>query len=188
MSNLKSFVGSILYNGGATYSLQTGELNPDAGYMVSLKGHQRIIKPENFKLVKQMEHEIKNYVSDFATCLMNEGNFLGAWIEEGKLYLDVSRKLDSSIQAYTLAIKNQQLAYYDNVKKESVYIKHITEPGVPEAKTLEEIEEAIFKGFKRLKYNGKVFDLPSLQKSGTMQQNRDYVYLKAKEILFYKLQ
>lgn len=182
MNNLREITIEILTNGGATYNIGTGEFNPKTGYMVSLKGHERV-----FKLpltVDEIEEHVKQFILDFSTCLANENNYFGAWLFENKLYLDVSKKVNTGIEAYKLCIKNDQLAYFDNYTRQTVLKDAAIPLEVLPVETLEDIERAILKGFKSVEYNGKVFQLPSLQKSGTLTQNRAYVYTKAKEIYF----
>jgi hypothetical protein len=40
-------------------------------------------------------------------------NHLGAWVDKNKLYLDISRVYDNEEEARAMAIKNNQIAYFD---------------------------------------------------------------------------
>ena len=112
MSNLINFKNSIIKDGGASYNLLTGEFNPREGYMVSIKDHELIIPydPEG------LQYEISRYIKSKADILisgMSDNKFLGAWVDEGKLYLDVSLHIYSKEEAISIARAEEQKAYYD---------------------------------------------------------------------------
>lgn len=124
MSNLIEFSKSILANGGASYNLLTGELNPNDGFMVAIQAHEETIE-NNY--ADGLQYNIATYIKSKAHILCSgiSGNnyFIGAWVDNNKLYLDVSIKVATESDAKQLAINNNQLAYFDNNTKESIYIK-----------------------------------------------------------------
>lgn len=124
MANLKNFVNSIIENGGASYNLVTGEFNPDNGYMVSIYGHERKLKYDG--ITKSVQYQVAEYIKDKAIILSSgateESYFIGAWVENNELYLDVSVKVEFSREAYFKAKENKQLAYFSNAKKETIFI------------------------------------------------------------------
>jgi hypothetical protein len=112
MSNLINFKNSIINNGGATYNLMTGEFNPDHGYIVSIKGYEDRSKFNEVSL----QHKIVEYVKKNADVFIDAKNhelFLGGWIDNGELFLDVSVLIEDKDKAIRVAILNSQLAYYD---------------------------------------------------------------------------
>jgi len=123
MSNLIKFSNSILNNNGGSYNLLTGELNPNDGFMVSIEGHETIYKYYTESLQYQVASYIKEHAYILCSNLTKQQYFIGAWVHENKLYLDVSIKVDNEAEAKKLAIENNQLAYYDNKKKETIYLK-----------------------------------------------------------------
>jgi len=121
MANLINFKNSIIANGGSSYNLLTGEFNPNNGFMVSIKGHELSI-PYN---LNGIQYDIARYIKSKADILisgLSENKFLGAWLDNGLLYLDVSILVDTEIEAIQLAKENNQLAYFNNSTKESIYI------------------------------------------------------------------
>ena len=112
MSNLINFKNSIIGTGGATYNLLTGEFNPDRGFMVSIKGHEsKSDYNEN-----NLQYTIAKYIRIKADLILSGENrdlFLGAWIDNGLLYLDVSIHIESRPEAILQAQANEQLAYFD---------------------------------------------------------------------------
>ena len=123
MSNLILFKKSILNNGGASYNLLNGQLNPTDGFMVSIADHETILK-NNW--VTQLQYHIATYIKDKAHILCggltNQRYFIGAWVENDELYLDVSTKVTTREEAERIAKDNGQKAYYDNGKQETIYI------------------------------------------------------------------
>ncbi len=125
MSNLINFNKGIISNGGASYNLLTGEFNPDHGFMVSIMDHE-------FKtnLVKDSyQYEIAEYIKNKSTILMAgivddtiERIFIGGWMDKGLFYLDVSFLVDTEEEAIRMAKSNNQLAYFNNTTKETIYI------------------------------------------------------------------
>jgi hypothetical protein len=125
MANLVNFNKAIVSNGGASYNLMTGEFNPNHGYMVSVKDHEQTFNANK----SSYQYEIADYVKQRAIMLMAgivnksiDRIFLGGWIEKGLLYLDVSYLVDTEEEAIQMAKDNDQLAYFNNVTKETIYI------------------------------------------------------------------
>lgn len=124
MANLRNFVDSIIQNGGASYNLVTGEFNPEEGYMVSIKDKE--FKREYNGSHKSIQYDVASYIKEHAHILISgvvdSEAFIGAWVDNGELYLDISVKVEHSRDAYKLAVENNQKAYFNNKTKESVYI------------------------------------------------------------------
>lgn len=120
--------GTFLMNG------DSAELND--GYMVSLDGYEQSItlnafylrqlgfvakNVENFNEIIHAWDSKKNenyYVSIDGTFPM----FIGTWIDDGKLVMDISIKVDSLKIARILAERFNQKAIFDNAKKESIFL------------------------------------------------------------------
>lgn len=124
MANLINFVNSIVQNGGASYNLITGEFNPDNGFMVSAKGKE--FKREYNGSFKSIQYDVASYIKENAHIIMagvcDTNTFIGAWVDNGELYLDISSKVDNEADAHKLAVQNEQKAYFDNKNKQSIFI------------------------------------------------------------------
>lgn len=51
------------------------------------------------------------------------GLYLGLWIDNGLIYMEISKRIASKKQALKEAKERKQLAIYDNKNNESIYIK-----------------------------------------------------------------
>lgn len=115
--NLLRFVQDVNSGKGATYSIVTGIYNPTEGFAVSLKGREQITK-----LQKDNSLVIREYIRKNGLELDQEGNYLGSWINEGNLYLDVTVVCDTLAGAFKLGEANCQTAIYDFKNQLSIFL------------------------------------------------------------------
>jgi hypothetical protein len=93
----------ILANGGGTWSPDTK--TPKSGFMVSLFGAEQKIPMGEFNDI-----ELSRYAYEHK---LNPGEFIGAWVSDGFVYLDISVNIRDESLAMGTAISNRQLAYWD---------------------------------------------------------------------------
>lgn len=123
MSNVMECWKSIKETGGASYNMSTGTINPTIGWMVSTEGNERIVPiPETWiefsNAVNQYFRQLSSNGKLHLDVLMeNESLFLGFWIHEGKLYIDISEWYDMFTDAIEVADKNNQIAIWDCMNK-----------------------------------------------------------------------
>lgn len=106
--NLQHFFNDVLRNGGASYNITTGEYNPTNGYFVSLPNFEQKIPLADFT-----QQTVKDFINDNSIELANEFSFVGSWVDNGIVYLDVSRQFNDKRFALNLAVNSNQLAIYD---------------------------------------------------------------------------
>ncbi len=106
--NLKNFFNSTIQNGGASYNINTGELNPDKGYFVAVPKFHLEIPFSTFN-----EDSVADYVSKYGFTLTAEHTFVGSWIENNTVHLDVTEQLFDKRIAVTLGLQRNQLAVFD---------------------------------------------------------------------------
>jgi hypothetical protein len=116
MANLKDFIKATIDNNGATYNLNTGELNPTSGYFVGLKGNEKIIGLDNYT------KDVQTYVLANSTKLSDKDNYLGSWINEDEIVLDIAVRVDSLDKAIKLGKENEQSAIYDASNKVVIWL------------------------------------------------------------------
>lgn len=98
---------SVVDNGGFSVNLK-GE-SPKAGYMVALEGHERIVP-----LDRNLKHAISEYFLDNLEALEDfTGAHMGAWVNDGKVYLDISQNVMDYRKAAILGLKRKQIAIWD---------------------------------------------------------------------------
>jgi hypothetical protein len=114
MKNKEQFIASTIENGGATMNPVTGDV-PTSGYVVSMAGNEQTYKLFGNDVVKEIlvSGAVDLYVKDNDDVLSLPGMYLGSWIDDGMLYLDISRVYESEHDALREAVTNGQKAYYD---------------------------------------------------------------------------
>jgi hypothetical protein len=116
MKNLKEFVAAIIENGGATYNLANGGTVHD-GYMVSKKGFGMKFEPE-----VDVTKAVCQYIKEYGFELYEPENYIGAWIDKGVLYFDISNNYMGRSEAIKKGYENEQIAIFDVAKMESIYL------------------------------------------------------------------
>ena len=102
LEKLKNY---IIENDGATIS-PTGELQSlQTGFMVSLSGYEKIYKDIKFIDLKM----IKSYLR----IAKSKNAFVGFWVSDKKIYIDLSINVIEKCEALELAKQNNQLAIFD---------------------------------------------------------------------------
>jgi hypothetical protein len=115
--NLRTVLDEIFLEGGVSYNVTTGEVNPKSGYMVSILGFEKQFDVDTIKA-----DDLRDFVSDNAYDLWGENRFVGGWIDKdtNKVVLDISVNITDATNAYYTGIINKQKAIYDCANKRSI--------------------------------------------------------------------
>lgn len=111
-----------LKNGGFTAKPSLVPVRPNTGYAVSLKGFETKIPVEIVslglfrELLKRYQELARKHIA-----------YIGAWIDEGYLYLDLSMILHDMTHAIEVAKRNEQKAIYNFENGETIYIEEVKE-------------------------------------------------------------
>ncbi len=97
----------VIRDGGLSYNPVYGT-TPDTGYAVSLKGYELKIPLQAFR-PRYIEEYIVNHLAQFEIHEL----YLGAWVHEKLVYLDISRVVISPQHAMELGYENEQIAVFD---------------------------------------------------------------------------
>lgn len=108
---------------------------PDGGFTVAVKGARGIHVTEGYSVAVYPEleqqyaqtvtaDEVRTFVFANAALLLTPGNVFGGWRDpsDGVAYLDVSRVVSTREEAHALAVKHNQLAYFDFAAGQSVSV------------------------------------------------------------------
>lgn len=101
-----TFVNDVNANGGATVSIYGASL-PTDGYYVSDEGGA-IVSADIFNPA-----DVQAFITRHESALLQSGAYLGAWLSDGKVYLDVTRHFDTLSDAMRHGADNHQLAIWD---------------------------------------------------------------------------
>lgn len=93
--------------------------SPSGGYMVAKDNTvERVIKADQIT-----DEAILDYVLDHFDKLNQPDAYLGGWVDEGKVYLDISYNVKDREEALRMARKHDQLGIYDLNSGETIYTK-----------------------------------------------------------------
>lgn len=102
---------------GFTRAIPSGAL-PTGGYMVALEGHEEVWPVELFCAAA-----LSGYVARKFDVLTGPGEvFLGAWLSNDLVYLDVSENVSDLVHAVNLGYQRKQLAIWDVVNSVEVSV------------------------------------------------------------------
>jgi hypothetical protein len=90
---------------------------PDKGFMVSLKGHELQVNILEFSL----DH-IDRFIDDNIKLLSNRKCFIGTWVENDIVFIDVSINLKNKRASLAFAQDNGQIAIFDVLQNKTVYL------------------------------------------------------------------
>ena len=113
-------INEILKNGGATLDTNYNNFNSSIGFMVSIKGHEKKL---NINDIENIKKEINKKME----LVKNKKNyFLGLWVDNDILYIDISKHIINYNRALEVARNNKQLAIYDLKNDKSIYLNYKT--------------------------------------------------------------
>ena len=101
-------------NGGFTLSSKLQDVSLDSGYMVAYKAHETIIDINSLELGQSINTTQNN--------AQKLNAFVGGWLDNGLVYLDVSKHFTDKSKALEFARQEKQIAIYDIKKGESIYL------------------------------------------------------------------
>lgn len=109
MIDFRKVIQDTINNGGCTVNVR-GKA-PEKGYMVSMQGYEE--KVPSCLPLSEIEEKIKLYRYTKSTLDTSQMSYLGTWIKEGYLYLDVSINVQDLGNALQFGYDNHQQEIYD---------------------------------------------------------------------------
>ena len=104
----------ILKNGGLTLDKNFNKIDKKTGFMVSIEGFERKLDRFTYEDVKAVVDEYKS--------LLKGTLYLGFWIDEGILYIDISKWFRDKSEALKFGKQNKQIAIFDLKNSESIRV------------------------------------------------------------------
>lgn len=101
-------------NGGVTISLK-GEVPTEGFSVATSKATEHTVPQETFSKADTLSYIAKNF-----DALKQEGNYIGAWLDNGKIYLDVPTVFKDVKKAAQAAKAADQLGIFDLSKFETI--------------------------------------------------------------------
>ena len=113
-------IKEMIKNGGATLDVNYNNFNASAGYMVSIKGHEKKININDIENIK------KEIIKKMELIKRKKSYFVGLWVDNELMYLDISKHIIKYNRALEVARNNKQLAIYDLKNNKNIYLNYKT--------------------------------------------------------------
>lgn len=108
----------IIENKGATLDYNLNDFKSSKGYIVSIKGQEVKIDKNDIENIKKEIEKKREFIKD------KKGLFIGLWLEDDILYIDVSIHIINYLRALRVARNNEQLAIFDLKNNDSIYLTY----------------------------------------------------------------
>ena len=110
-------IKKIIKNGGETLTKDLKKASLNNGYMVSLEGAESQAKSDDYNAIEKAIEEKQEIIQD------RDNLYIGLWLDGGIMYIDLSINIKDKVEALEFGKKNKQLAIYDLVNNDSIYLK-----------------------------------------------------------------
>jgi len=108
-------VSEIIKNGGATIDRNGNAVNLKSGFQVSVRDLGVCFADE---LTEQMINDVVTY-----GVKGRRGYYCGVWVENGRAYVDISRRIASKKNALQVGKESNQISIFDWKNNTCVYCK-----------------------------------------------------------------
>ena len=109
----------IIENKGATLDYNYNNFSSSNGFMVSVKGQEVKVNKNDIEEIKKEVEKKREFIKD------KKGLFIGLWLEDDILFIDISIHIIDYLEALEVARNNEQLAIYDLKNKDSIYLTYL---------------------------------------------------------------
>lgn len=107
----------IIENGGETLTKELKKASIKGGFMVSLEGTETQTQGDDYQAIKKAIEEKQEIIKD------NNNLYIGLWLDNNVMYIDISININDKVEALEFGKHNKQLAIYDIVNNDSIYLK-----------------------------------------------------------------
>ena len=106
--NTNKFIQLLKDNSGVSYNMVTKEYNPNKGYFVSLPNLETKVSLQSLSV-----DDIATFINKHRSLLQDKTKFIGGWIDNEVVYLDISEQIFDKREALERGYKHSQLAIYN---------------------------------------------------------------------------
>ena len=107
----------IIEEKGATLTKELKKAELKGGYMVSLEGTETQTRGNDYQAIIKAIEEKQEIIKD------SKNMYIGLWFDNNIMYIDISINIIDKGEALEFGKRNKQLAIYDLVNNDSIYLK-----------------------------------------------------------------
>jgi hypothetical protein len=108
----------IIENKGETLTKELKKADINGGFMVSLEGAEVQKNINDINGIKKAIEEKQKIIKD------KNNIYIGLWLDNNIMYIDISINIQDKTEALEFAKYNKQLAIYDIINNDSIYLKN----------------------------------------------------------------
>lgn len=109
----------IIENKGATLDSNYNDFKSENGFMVSIEGQEVKVNKNDIQGIKKEIEKKRKFIEN------KKGLYIGLWLDNEIMYIDVSIHIIDYMEALEVARNNDQLAIYDLKNNDSIYLNYI---------------------------------------------------------------
>lgn len=109
----------IIENRGATLDSNYNNFNSNEGFMVSIKGQEVKVNKNDIQGIKKEIEKKREFIGN------KKGLFVGLWLDNDIMFIDVSIHIIDYMEALEVARNNDQLAIFDLKNNDSIYLTYL---------------------------------------------------------------
>jgi len=113
--DIDKLIELTLKNRGCSASFNTGIFDPKVGFFASYKDNVMKVSLEDFTKAKA-GYILLGFLNKNKKLIREHDNFIGTWINNSLVYIDVSKQFHTEADCIKFARENKQLFYYDAKK------------------------------------------------------------------------
>ena len=106
--NTNKFIQLLKNNSGVSYNMITKKYNPNKGFFVSLPNLETKVSFQSLSV-----DDITTFINKHRSLLQDKTKFIGGWIDNDTVYLDISEQIFDKREALERGYKHNQLAIYN---------------------------------------------------------------------------
>lgn len=110
-------IKKIIENKGETLNKELKKADLNKGFMVSLEGTETQTQGDDYQAINQAIKEKQEIIKD------SNNMYIGLWLDNNIMYIDISININDKVEALEFAKYNKQLAIYDIINNDSIYLK-----------------------------------------------------------------
>lgn len=107
----------IIENKGETLTKDLKKADLKKGFMVSLEGTESQVAGNDYNEIMKAIESKKELIKD------RNNLYIGLWLDNNIMYIDISINIQDKTEALEFGKYNRQLAIYDLVNNDSIYLK-----------------------------------------------------------------
>lgn len=109
----------IIENRGSTLDSNYNNFNSNEGFMVSIKGQEVKVNKNDIQGIKKEIEKKREFIGN------KKGLFVGLWLDNDIMFIDVSIHIIDYMEALEVARNNDQLAIFDLKNNDSIYLTYL---------------------------------------------------------------